>query len=57
VPTLGSADGKKDLPVIDPDWVAMVHCFKLENLNLSVDWKFCTMICFIPAAGMFCCVW
>jgi hypothetical protein len=45
VPTLGSAGGKKDLPVIDPDWVAMVPCFKPGNLDSSVDWKFCTIIC------------
>jgi hypothetical protein len=44
-PTLGSAGGKKDLPVSDPDRVAMVRCSKLENLVSSVDWKFCTMIC------------
>jgi hypothetical protein len=55
-PTLGSAGGKRNLPVIDPDWVAMVCCFKPENLNLSVDWKFCIVICFILADGVFHCV-
>jgi hypothetical protein len=44
---------KKELPAVNPDRVAMVRCFKPENQDASVDWKFCTMICFIPAAGVF----
>lgn len=56
MPCFGSIGCKKALPFIDPDQVAMVCCFKPENLDASVDWKFCTMICFIPAAGVFYCV-
>ena len=41
---------------IDPDEVAMVRCFKPEDRDPSSDWKFRTMICFIPAAGVFYCV-
>jgi hypothetical protein len=47
---------KKELPAVDPDQVAMVRCFKPENQDASVDWKFRTMICFIPAAGVFYCL-
>jgi hypothetical protein len=46
----------KELPAVDPDWVAMVRSFKPENQDASVYWKFCTMICFIPAAGVFYCL-
>jgi hypothetical protein len=51
-PTLGLARGMKYLPVIDP----MVRSFKPENLDSSIDWKFCTVICFIPATGVSYCV-
>lgn len=47
---------KKELPTVDPDQVVMVRCFKPENQDASVDWKFRTMICFIPAAGVFYCL-
>jgi hypothetical protein len=47
---------KKELPAVDPDQVAMVRCIKQENQDASVDWKFRTMICFIPAAGVFYCL-
>jgi hypothetical protein len=47
---------KKELLACDPDRMAMVCCFELENQDASVDWKFCPMICFIPAAGVFYCL-
>jgi hypothetical protein len=48
--------GDKHSPAVDPDQVSMVHSFELGDQDASVDWKFRTMICFIPAAGVFYCV-
>ena len=54
--TTARRGGKKKVPIVDPDQVTMVRCFRPENQDASIDWKFRTMICYIPAAGVFYCL-
>jgi hypothetical protein len=42
--------------VVDANRVAMVRSFEPGDQDASVDWKFRTMICYIPAACAFYCV-
>jgi hypothetical protein len=54
---LGSKDctGNDHTCVVDPDEVRMVGCYEKEELGDELDFKFRTMILFLPQSGVFYC--